>query len=226
MTGKLHIEYMDLRNLKPNPRNPKRHDGPGIRASIEAFGFADPCVFDERTGLLVCGHGRREVLIGLHKRDPRKAPRGVRIGPGGRWHVPVVRGWRSANDAAADAYMATGNHLTMTGGWDHAGLDAALTRVQQLLDVTTIGFTKEDVERAAAAAAEARALLERQEGERGRSPAELRKGFEEAESRQIVLVFEAREHEEAQGLLDRAREKTKTGTNADAVLALLRAASS
>jgi hypothetical protein len=57
------IEYQPLDELRPDPRNPKGHDVAGLRASLGRFGYAEPITVDERTGLLVSGHGRRELLL-------------------------------------------------------------------------------------------------------------------------------------------------------------------
>jgi hypothetical protein len=57
-------------------------------------------------------------------------PDGIRVAGDGRWLVPVVRGWASTDDAAAEAYLVASNRLTERGGWDDTGLAAVLTAVQ------------------------------------------------------------------------------------------------
>jgi hypothetical protein len=129
------IDYVPLAEVAGAVRNPKTHDRRGIRASVEAFGFVEPIVRDERTGRLVAGHGRIEQLRALEATEARRkrnqnVPDGVRVGGDGRWLVPVVRGWSSADDAAAEAYLVASNRLTERGGWDDVGLAAVLTAVQ------------------------------------------------------------------------------------------------
>lgn len=112
---------MRLDEIRRAARNPKLHDAAGIRESLTEFGVADLPVIDERTGLLVSGHGRLDQLAALaaaHKTPPG----GVRVDPSGEWLLPVVRGWESANDAAAEAYIIGANKLAINGGWDDAGL--------------------------------------------------------------------------------------------------------
>jgi hypothetical protein len=133
------IEYDDLDSLPPAPRNPKGHNKTAIRASIDRFGFVTPAVVDERTGRLVVGHGRSEVL-----KDMRAAgqvpPDGVRLSDDGRWLVPVVYGWSSRSDVEAEAYLIADNQNTIAGGWDNDGLVPMLRDIDSfdhtLLDVT------------------------------------------------------------------------------------------
>jgi len=62
MSGNLRIEYMPLSTLKKWPRNPKRHALAAIDQSYDRFGFTAPILIDERTGLMVAGHGRVDQL--------------------------------------------------------------------------------------------------------------------------------------------------------------------
>lgn len=71
-TASRRLEYVPLDELKPAERNPKRHAGDAIQASIGKFGYVEPIVLDERTGRLVAGHGRLEAL--LAERDSGKPP--------------------------------------------------------------------------------------------------------------------------------------------------------
>src|SRR5690606_5009565 len=87
-TGKAHLgmsrnvgretRYLPLDELQPAARNPKGHDLARVRASIDRFGFVSPAVRDERTGRLVVGHGRVEVLKQMRD-DGQSPPEGVRV---------------------------------------------------------------------------------------------------------------------------------------------------
>lgn len=121
------LEWVAVADLRPARRNPKLHDLDGIRRSIGRFGFVEKPLVDERTGLLLAGHGRQEALSAMETAptdEERRAgpPRGVRVGDDGRWRVQVVRGWASRDDAEAEAYLVASNRLTETGGWDRRGL--------------------------------------------------------------------------------------------------------
>jgi hypothetical protein len=133
-SGPRWIDYVSLEEIPEAARNPKRHDKRGIRASVEAFGYVEPIVRDERTGRLVAGHGRLEQLRALEQREADKrrpkVPDGIRVAGDGRWLVPVVRGWASVDDAAAEAYLVASNRLTERGGWDDTGLAEVLAAVQ------------------------------------------------------------------------------------------------
>ncbi len=66
----LTIERRVLAELKPHPRNPRKHPEPGTRgwqvlkASLGRDYF-DPIVFNRRNGMLVSGHLRHKVLLDL-----------------------------------------------------------------------------------------------------------------------------------------------------------------
>lgn len=142
----LSIELVPLNELVSAPRNPKGHDLDGISASMGRHGYAEPVMRDERTGRLVAGHGRIEALERMRSSgdDP---PSGV-VATADSWLVPVVAGWSSSDDAAAEAYLVGSNALTTAGGWDDAGL-AALLRDLALTDGGLVGTGYDDDDLAA-----------------------------------------------------------------------------
>ena len=124
------IEYVSLDELKPASVNPKSHDLDEIATSIGRFGYVLPGAVDERTGLLVAGHGRHEALAQMRDRGDR-VPEGVTTDDAGRWLVPLYRGWSSRDDDEAAAYLVADNELTMRGGWIRDSLADVLLGVQQ-----------------------------------------------------------------------------------------------
>lgn len=110
------MEYLPVDDLVPDPRNPKGHADDDLDASFERFGYADPIVIDERTGRMISGHGRQARIVARHAAG-HAPPEGVTVTPDGRWLVPVSRGWRSADDDEALAYLVAANNLTTKGGW-------------------------------------------------------------------------------------------------------------
>lgn len=128
------IEYIAIDVLPPADRNAKGHDTALIGASMDRFGFIEPCLLDERTHQLVAGHGRRERLIA--KRDAGEAPPEGIVVRDGMWTVPVVRGWSSRDDAEAEAAGLALNQATIAGGWDDATLAAMLADLAK----TAAGF--------------------------------------------------------------------------------------
>ena len=111
------LVYMPLADLvaRYNPANVKDHDAKGIAASVERFGFTSPIEVDERTGYLVAGHGRVDELASA-KVASDEVPEGIVVRDG-EWYAPVVRGWQSADDDEAQAYMVASNYLPQAGGW-------------------------------------------------------------------------------------------------------------
>lgn len=139
------LEWMAVNELPEDSRNAKNHADRDIDASIARFGFTDPCEIDERTGLLVAGHGRkaalqRRILAG------DTPPEGVMVDAGGRWLVPVVRGWASRDDAEAAAYLAANNQLVIAGGFDDAALADLLAEASAAeLGLAGSGFSDDDL---------------------------------------------------------------------------------
>lgn len=107
------LDYLPLDDVVPAARNPKAHDEVALQDSLDAFGYVEPIVLDERTGRLVAGHGRVEALRQLRARgeDP---PEGV----DSQWRVPVLRGWASRDDKHAERYVIASNRVGEVGGWD------------------------------------------------------------------------------------------------------------
>lgn len=122
------IKYVSLDEIAGAHHNPKQHDTTAIGRSIGRFGLADPPVIDERTGQLVSGHGRIEVLRTMRDagQDP---PDGISTGDDGQWLVPVYCGWASRSDSEASAYLVAANRLTEIGGWDHDSLARLLDSI-------------------------------------------------------------------------------------------------
>jgi site-specific DNA-methyltransferase (adenine-specific)/site-specific DNA-methyltransferase (cytosine-N4-specific) len=136
------LEYMPVEELKPARRNPKRHAPGALAASIDRFGYVEPIVVDERTGLLVAGHGRRETLLAMRK-SGQQAPSGI-TDEGGAWLVPVVRGWASRSDREADACLIASNRHVELGGWDEVALGKLLKEIGELAG---IGYSQEDLDK-------------------------------------------------------------------------------
>lgn len=147
-TKSLAVEYVPASDIRPARRNAKAHDQGAIRSSIERFGFFDPVLVDERTGLCVAGHGRAETLVAMHA-EGAAPPGGIHVDDAGQWLVPVLRGWASRSDAEAEAAIIADNRASERGGWDQRSLTAMLEDLANdypdLLDVA--GYDFADVDR-------------------------------------------------------------------------------
>ncbi len=150
LTGVEHrLEPMRVADLVAlgDPRNPKDHDIDGVCASLRRFGLAELVLLDERTGLLVAGHGRVEALD-LMEGDPEQdPPRGVTTDGDGAWVVPVTRGWSSENDDEAGAYLIASNRLSEVGGWHLDPLTQLLAAVRDTTHgLDGVGYTPDSVD--------------------------------------------------------------------------------
>lgn len=59
------IEIKPLKDLKPNPNNPRqstKEDERHLKASLEKFGVVEPVIFNKRSGYIVGGHFRVREL--------------------------------------------------------------------------------------------------------------------------------------------------------------------
>lgn len=137
------VEMMAVDQLVPATKNPKRHAARELDASLERFGYVEPVVLDERTKRLVAGHGRVDALL-ARKKAGKEPPAGVAV-QGGKWLVPVLRGWKSRTDAEAEAYLVASNRLVEAGGWDDAEL-ARLLRDMPREDFAFTGFSDRELE--------------------------------------------------------------------------------
>lgn len=139
------IEYLDVDSLVPALRNPRVHELDQLRRSFNRFGFTITPNMDERTGRLVAGHGRMQLL--RHDREAgAPAPEGVRVEATGKWFVPVYRGWASENDAEADAMLVADNRLTEASGWDEDKLLAELQHQAATGGMEGIGYDGDDLD--------------------------------------------------------------------------------
>lgn len=116
--GERWTTYMRVRDLVPAPRNPNRHLSDDIAASVDRHGSVEPMVLDERTGRLVAGHGRRDDLL-RREAAGEAPPEGILLDDDGAYLALVLRGWSSASDAEAEAYLVASN---LRPDWDPGGL--------------------------------------------------------------------------------------------------------
>lgn len=141
------IEWVPLGEVQSAPTNPKEHDIGEICVSIGRRGFVELPAIDERTGRLVAGHGRIEALIKMQA-DKAPLPGGLKA-DGGKWLVPVVRGWASKNDADAAAYLVASNRLVELGGWNDEMLAKLMSEIAAIApdEIAGSGFDQQDVDK-------------------------------------------------------------------------------
>lgn len=150
----MEIEYLPLPDVaaKAAPTNAKAHEVDRIAASMAQLGYFDPVVLDERTGLMLAGHGRVEALQQLHAADADAPPAGIGTDDGA-WTVPVVRGWASTDDQHAEAARTAANRLTERGGWDTDALAEVMAGLEGTDLLYVAGFDPDELDDLLAAAA-------------------------------------------------------------------------
>ena len=139
------LAYRSLDMLKENSANPKDHDKATLESSVGRFGFMEPIVIDERTELIVSGHGRIAALREMESRG-ETPPDGIRIDQFGGWQAPVITGWSSRSDTEASAALIALNRTTETGGWEEEQLLALLNELSAEDALDGIGFDEDDIE--------------------------------------------------------------------------------
>lgn len=106
----LRLEWRDADSLDENPANWRRHPEAqltGIKDAIAEVGWAGALLYNERTGRLIDGHGRKKIAAGQK--------------------VPVLIG--SWGEAAEKKILATLDPISAMATADSAKLDALLREV-------------------------------------------------------------------------------------------------
>lgn len=194
--ARLKLSLMNLSELNPHPRNPRKHPEPGtadwatLKASLE-HDYFDPLVWNKRNGMLVSGHLRAKVM----------AESGITAAD-----VVVV----DYDEATHYARMMTANRTQ--------GSDNNLLLTQLLADmekggvsIALAGFTKDGMDALLAAAkqeADKTFLNTHLAGTGGTST-----GGEQttdSENFPFVVSFDAQQHEKVMGIIRAAKEFFET----------------
>jgi DNA modification methylase len=127
------LEYLPVSELKPDPRNPRRHTREQIAAiarSEHAFGFNAP-ILAERSGTIIAGHGRWEAAktIGLAQ-------------------VPVIF-LDHLTPQQVRAYQIADNRLTERSCWDEEVLGQNFKELSDMaldFDIQATGFELPEID--------------------------------------------------------------------------------
>jgi hypothetical protein len=139
------LDLVPLGELRPHPQNPRTHKPAELRKSFDRFGYTNPIIVCERTGLMAAGHGRYELLMAMDE-DGADPPEGVEVNDDHEWMVPVSRGWASKDDDELLAYVIADNRQTELGGWETAELVPVLTDLAEIdTGLAGTGFTPTDL---------------------------------------------------------------------------------
>lgn len=205
------IELVSLEALERWPRNPKRHDEGALTESMERFGFVAPIIVDERTGKIVAGHGRLDVLLAMRK-EGKERPARIGLGPLGEWMVPVLRGIHFKSMREAEAYVVADNRQVELGGWDDSMLAGILKELDADGGLAGVGWSADDLD----------TLVRTLEGpQTGVTPREALAGFQNASIKQIVMYLKATEYDDVVARLSAVAEAEGLKSNTEVVLRLL-----
>jgi ParB-like nuclease domain len=133
LSGSRQIVLVPISDLKPHPRNARKHSRAQIKAiakSIKTFGFNAPALVD-KDGNILAGHGRVEAA--RHLDLP---------------HIPVVF-LHHLTEVEAKAYMLADNKLTDRSSWDDAKLAVQLKELSELaisFDIDATGFELPEID--------------------------------------------------------------------------------
>ena len=111
------FQKIPVDKLLPNPKNPRIDLKPGmpeyvkLRNSIEHYDYVDPIIWNKRTGMVVCGHQRLQVLKDI-ARDKGTTLTEV--------DCVVV----DMNESDQDSFMIA--HNKISGEWDYESLQALM----------------------------------------------------------------------------------------------------
>ncbi|SEM32910.1 DNA modification methylase [Syntrophus gentianae] len=126
------IENRRIDDLLPAEKHPRKILKPGdetfeaLRRSIETFGYVDPIIWNSRTGHIVGGHQRLEVLKHLGHNEAE---------------VSIV-------DLDSDMELALDSALNkISGDWDMPKLKDVLIELETLpIDINLTGFSAKEIE--------------------------------------------------------------------------------
>ena len=125
------IQFWPLERLIPYEKNPRTHSHKQVKQiarSLKKFGFVNPLIVDENSGLLA-GHGRLLAarLLGLTE-------------------VPVIA-VDHLTEIEKQAYIVADNKLALNADWDDQKLREVLATLQkELFDTTVTGFDEREIE--------------------------------------------------------------------------------
>lgn len=131
INGDLQVVYRPTAELVPYARNSRTHSPEQvaqIAASIREFGFTNPVLIDEDSGV-IAGHGRLLAadLEGLAQ-------------------VPTIT-LAGLTEAQKRAYVIADNKLALNAGWDEDMLRLELEALSEFgFDVDVVGFSEDELE--------------------------------------------------------------------------------
>ena len=192
------IRYMNPKDLIPWERNPRKHNMPQLRASIERFGFRNVIIVNERTNTIEAGHGRAQAAVEL-----------------GITSVPVL--FVDDDDSTAAAYAIADNRQTEIGGWDELALLPLLQELKLEGDDAMVGLGYSDLDIADLL----RRVSPSESTSSGLTNAEKLDIYNEGTIRQIILYYSPDQYEDLRVRMRVIMAELSIQTNSDVLTALV-----
>ena len=127
----MQLTYINTRELVPYAKNSRTHSAEQvaqIAASIEEFGFTNPVLIDDGSGI-IAGHGRVMAAQKLKLAT-----------------VPCII-LDHLTETQKRAYVIADNKLALNAGWDHAMLSSELADLREIdFDIDLLGFDGDEIE--------------------------------------------------------------------------------
>lgn len=127
---------LDVEKILPNPKNPRISLRPGmplyekLRSSIEHFDYVDPIIWNKRTGMIVSGHQRFQVMKDVAEANGEPLTK-----------VDVMEVDMPENEQ--DAFMVAVNKIT--GLWDTEKLEALFRELSEE-DLSYTGYDEFEIQ--------------------------------------------------------------------------------
>jgi ParB-like chromosome segregation protein Spo0J len=126
----LTIEYINITEIKPSPKNARKHSEEQINqliASIGEFGYTNPILIDEENNV-IAGHGRLEAM----KRSFKDFIACIRI-------VGLTENQKKA-------YLLADNKLALNSTWDIEALNSLIDELRDAeFELSIAGFSPSEI---------------------------------------------------------------------------------
>lgn len=130
--SKIKIEYKKRESLIPYANNSRTHSEGQVKqiaASIKEFGFTNPILIDEKSGI-IAGHGRLQAAEVLNLDE-----------------VPTIT-LKGLTDAQRRAYVIADNKLALNAGWDEELLGLELINLDgEGFNLDVMGFEEKELQK-------------------------------------------------------------------------------
>lgn len=197
-TPKFEIREVDPRTLNPWERNPRNHNMPALKASIEKFGFRNIVVVNKNNNVIEAGHGRVQAAIELN------------IGT-----VPVL--FVDDDETTAAAYTVADNRQSDLGGWNETELLPLLQELSNSsMDIWEgIGFDDAAIQDLLQRVAPSESTIS------GRTMDEALTIYNEGTVKQITLYYNTEEYTDLLMRMKVIMDRLAISTNSELLAALV-----